>query len=76
MAGCFQTSEWCVDGQPARYLAGKGGGFVVLPGRGHVAGHALWINVAPLPPAPPLHSFLPESFRFSSFQDSRGSSLT
>ncbi|KAJ6407809.1 hypothetical protein OIU84_011166 [Salix udensis] len=42
MAGCFQTSEWYVDGQPARYLAGKGGGFGVPVGIGHVAGHALW----------------------------------
>jgi hypothetical protein len=49
MAGCFQTPEWYVDGQPARYHAGKGGGFVVLPGIGHVAGHALWINVVRTP---------------------------
>ena len=46
MAGCFQTSEWYVDGQPARYLAGKGGGFGVPVGIGHVAGHALWIHLA------------------------------
>ena len=30
---------------------------------------------ARLPPLPPLHSFLPESFRFSSFHDSRGMEL-